>query len=111
MNVELTISLASKTVGHIMPLRTVKGLSFASFKGHREDSWNSTYELGVHLQATGALIRLLIIPLVLLCLDCEWRVHHLWRAAQRALSDAQLLHNKAAFEVTFFSLSCNSTIK
>lgn len=49
MNVEINISLASKTTGHIMPLRAAKGLSFAPFEGYKEDSWNSGHGLGMYL--------------------------------------------------------------
>lgn len=45
MNVELNPFLVSETIGHIMPSRTVKDLSFATSEESRENSWNSGYGL------------------------------------------------------------------
>lgn len=45
--------------------------------------------------ATEALVQLVMISAVLSFLDCEWRAHQPWKAAQRALSDAWSLQNKA----------------
>ena len=36
-----------------------------------------------------------VIFLVLSCLECEWRVQQLWKAAQRALSNAWCFQHKA----------------